>query len=819
MTSAPIPAEITTVLDQLRTRIRRYIWIEGLALVVALIGALFWFSFTADVAWFQISKLELPLWFRRSFATISFGLIGAALLAWLVFRLRRSFKLKALALVLEKHFPQLDDRLVTAVELAGQADTKDNAVSRAMLQRTVSDASAAVRQLDLTSVFDSRPLRRAVLAAAVMAVSILGLGVANASAMRRWFDAYIVGNESYWDPYRRSEMSVQVVAQPGDRIREFDADNHYKHARGADLTLLVTVANGKQVPAQVTLRHRSYGANGSSRGSVTMSRVGDRQFRHTLARVIDPHELWIFGGDYTNRTPFQIDVVEPPKVERIELLADYPSYTGLDGLEDQPVAVQGPRVSLPMETSFQLQAQANKPLRSVQLRTEGWQLDLSLSGDSALTLSNPSTNESRRLALPSDVAATFLSGDHRQLSLPLLLSLQAQQQWDEEWRRLESPDASFTLPVPLPLPPDQLLQIYLEDADEILSFDPATVTVNAIPDQPPAVDVRLTGIGNRITRLAMIPMQGRLVDDYGVKEAWFGYQRPGDDQPLTAPLKNPPRGKLTLDLEQSPGDKTERFDVLPLQMEVGQRLNVSLHARDGDSFNGPHESSSPVFAFEIVSDDAVLSDLYDKEMNLRLRFEHIREEVDALRTDLLLHRGRYTDGVKLRTAPTAGRPADEVQEELRQIGVAVQACADRSLHLIRKSHAENREVEYRFADIREELVNNRVDTPDKLERLNRGIIAPLTELNSNEFPRSDEQLGLFGLTLERQQDPTGIIDETVLTLDRMIVKMDRILDQMQQRRGFNEAIQELQGLLERQKKILDVTEQERQRNLIDDLFK
>jgi hypothetical protein len=665
-----------------------------------------------------------------------------------------------------------------------------------------------------------------VLAAVVLAVSVLGFGVANASAMRRWFDAYIVGRENYWDPYRRSEMTVQIVAQPGDRIREFDAKNHYKHARGADLTLLVTVAEGKQIPAAVTLRHRSYGAGGTSRGSVSMSRVGDRQFRHTLGRVIDPHELWIVGGDFTNRTPFQIDVVDPPKIERIDLRPDYPSYTGMDNLEDKPVQVQGPRVSLPMETRFALRATANKPMQSIQVRTERMQIELALPGgagepaeNSSCTLTDPATNESRRFDLPSDLAATLLPGDHTALELPVQLSTQATRQLDELWSTSAAGTAPFQLPLPVPLPPDQQLQIYLEDTDQILSFDPATVVINGIPDLPPTVDVRLTGIGNRITRLAMIPLQGRLADDYGVTEAWFSYQRPVDEQPQSAALKNLPAGRQSLELERSPGEKTERFDVLPLQMEIGQRLNVALHARDGDTFNGPHETAGPVFSFEIVADDAVLSDLYDKEMNLRLRFEHIREEVDALRTDLIRHRGRYTDGAKLRSAPPEGRTEAEVAEELRQIGIAVQACADRSLHLIRKSHGENREIELRFRDIREELVNNRVDTPDKLERLDQGIIDPLAGLNTGEFPAADEELGLFSLTLERQQDPTGVIDAADATLGRMLAKMDEILAQMQQRRGVNELIQELLQIRERQIQVRNATEQERQRSLIDDLFK
>jgi hypothetical protein len=83
----------------------------------------------------------------------------------------------------------------------------------------------------------------------------------------------------------------------------------------------------------------------------------------------------------------------------------------------------------------------------------------------------------------------------------------------------------------------------------------------------------------------------------------------------------------------------------------------------------------------------------------------------------------------------------------------------------------------------------------------------------------DELLGLFGLTVEREQDPTAVIDDAVVALDRIIAQMDSIIAQMSERRDFNEVIQELQAILERQKKVLDETERERQRSVIQDLFK
>ena len=114
-------AELDAVLSQLRGQIRRYVFIEGCALIAVVLGGLFWLSLAVDHAWFQVSRLELPYWFRAAFDVIVAGLLGFLLISWIGLRVLRSFRAKALALVLERRFPELNDRLVTAVELSASS--------------------------------------------------------------------------------------------------------------------------------------------------------------------------------------------------------------------------------------------------------------------------------------------------------------------------------------------------------------------------------------------------------------------------------------------------------------------------------------------------------------------------------------------------------------------------------------------------------------------------------------------------------------------------------------------------------------------------
>ncbi|HUQ69204.1 MAG TPA: hypothetical protein VM165_06765, partial [Planctomycetaceae bacterium] len=329
---SPLPAEITAVLNRLRGRIRRYVLWEGAALVVVALGLMFWGSFLLDWAYFSLSNLELPREFR-AFCLIA-GLAGLTAVAMLfvAFRLVRSLRGRALALILERRFPQLDDRLITAVEAAEGLESSHGPLAAPMLAQTIRDASRIAEKLDLAAVFDWGPLRRAVLIASVLVVSILGLMVFNTAAMDRWIQGFLGLGETYWP--RQTVLKVKVLLQPGDRVREFERQV-YRHPRGADLTLLVEAIDGTVWPERVKLKYRLKHSRGS--GQPLLNRAGDQPFMHTIAGLLDDVDLWVSGNDYANAQPYHVEVVEPPHADTVSLDCLYPDYTRLN-----PIGPSGP---------------------------------------------------------------------------------------------------------------------------------------------------------------------------------------------------------------------------------------------------------------------------------------------------------------------------------------------------------------------------------------------------------------------------------------------------------------------------------------------
>jgi hypothetical protein len=783
--------EIQKALHRFRRWIRQYVLLEGIAASIALACILFWLTFALDVLHFQFRSLELPGWFRLLCTVGMAVLVVGTTLSWILARFFRHLRPADLALALERRFPELNDRLITSVELGDHAATP---LQRSMLARTANEAAEQISRLHLQETFDRTPLKRVLLAAGVLVSSVLVFGLANAQGMERWYRAYILGSEDYWEPFRRQDLEVHVVAQPGDRIRKFDEFQVYKHPRGADLQLVALAREGTAAPEQVNIQSLTFASAGTRRVRVTMSRVGELEFRHTASRVLDDQHLWFRGGDYINRSPFRVQVVPPPVVERIRLRCQYPEYTGLQGQEDRLVPVVGTQAALPMETRFDLMVDVNKPLVRVHLHGSHLQLSLGFEQQGTelaplppqLRIIDPETRESRTVEV-NVAPADLFDPQRRQFHIPFVVSASAEEQLAE---------LDGLADLPLPLPPDETLQIYLEDEDQIYSPEPAMVTINGIVDQPPVVDIRRTGIGTVVTRMANIPIEGKLTDDYGVEDAWFGYRIDHDPEVERRPLEHRPAGQREFVLGSQSDAKAEFFNLIPLRLQEQQTLTLGVYAQDGDNLNGPHVSHGELFTFKIVSKEELLSRLYDREVNLRMRFEQIRSEVEELRTRVVNAR----ELAELFDGDEGGTPEQSAD---------LSSFVERGLHQLRKNHTESRSIEVSFRDLRSEMVNNRVDTQEMLTRIDTGVIAPLATLNEELFLEADRKFGVIRLQVERRSNVSAAVRETVPAVNDLLDQMDRILAEMRDRGTYNELIQQLQQIIEQEKKLLEKTEEKR----------
>jgi hypothetical protein len=470
----------------------------------------------------------------------------------------------------------------------------------------------------------------------------------------------------------------------------------------------------------------------------------------------------------------------------------------------------GSQMSLPLGTDVQFQTLSNKPLSLVRLDVEAgpdrFEIEFGQPESPAgwVTVRSKDGAATLRAAWPTDSVATLLLDDRRGFRLPFVLRPDGAAELTAAGAAAAAKQAA--LPVPLPWPADTLIRIHLEDSDGIGSPEPLKLTLNGIVDQPPVIEAALKGVGTAITRQARIPVTGTVRDEYGIAAVRFDYlvsDGPTEWQPreLAAPPKGPTR---EFELHRSDSEPYERFDVLPLDLQLKQKLTLSVMAVDGDTLDGPNQQRSQKFVFTIVSVEELLSLLYAKELNLRKRFEQILSELKDLQKDLELHAGRAEEAAAL-----TGRTDAAAAESRKPLDLAISTCAERSLLAIRKSSSETIAIAAAFGEIRDELVNNAAETPQNMDRLETKILAVLSRATAEDFPATDAALGLFALKTEKGGDPRPDIAESQRVLTVLIERLERVLLEMRKLETFHEALELLKSIINAENELMEDTKRQR----------
>ena len=240
---------VRSPLARLRGAIRTYVSLEGALLLVLYLALWFWIGLALDYGVFKLTAaLGMPPfdwvqawpWAVRLVLLVAVaGAIAAAVFLLVFGRMLREFRDPALALVLERRFPELlGDRLITAVELSDLKEAERQGYSPAMVMETVHEASQRVEKVPVQKAFDWRRLvRRGVLAA----VLTLGLylvvgGVTLAVDMARhahagrtgfgrfnevagiWFERNILLKNTIWP--RQAQLVFVNVPEDGLKVGE-----------------------------------------------------------------------------------------------------------------------------------------------------------------------------------------------------------------------------------------------------------------------------------------------------------------------------------------------------------------------------------------------------------------------------------------------------------------------------------------------------------------------------------------------------------------------------------------------------------------------
>ncbi len=833
--SLQLDPRIQTTLAALRRRVRCYIWIQGLAAIVAALGVVFWLSLAAD--WFFEPSLGV-----RKFLLAAIGLVVAAV----VYRFlgRRVFVPladRSMAILMERRFPEFDAGLLTAVELTARPPDP-NDCNREMLAATCRSAVEPLDRVRLAEVFNLRPLLVASLSALLLAAAAGGFAIADSGSFSVWFRRTVLLSDELWP--RRTILTVDGFSGGVAKV-----------ARGADFTLVARAdMTGEEVPRSVRIMYRPEGA---SRLDATMIREGQaiagrdpfQTYSYTFRGVLAPIDLELRGGDASIRD-LRIEVVDAPALVGLQAECHYPDYMGR---EPRSVPVSGV-VPVPRGTQVTLRAEANKRLTEVEIVdgettqsvadaiTRQFRDILALARKHTSNADASSTGEERQIALTRQLkelhneAVRRFNGKAPEDRLrPLLDGLEAvandcqagtdtsafrtvPHSVEQRLRDLASIAAgmvSFTqFNYPLqPLDETKPLELVLHDVDGIKSPQPIRVILSSVEDQPPQPVIQLRGIGSAITPQAKLPFQGNVHDDHGVDKVWLEYAIEGRE-PRRRTLKKTDTIATNVWID-------ENFEIADLRLEPGGKILVAVKASDRCNLGPePNEGSGDRWILDVVTPEKLRAMLEAREIVLRQRFETIVEEVQEIRDTLAaLEFGEESSGddaaPKEAAEPGDSDPTDSAQ---RRRGVRLLRIQRARQNGQKDSH-ETAGVAEAFGDIREELLNNRIYTEELRIRLEEDIVAPLSRLCDQDFVQLDERLALLESTHDDLAESPPLRDAAIVQTDTILKTMQQVLSRMIELEDFNEAVQLLRSIIEEQEQLREAIRERRKaklRQLLED---
>jgi len=793
-----LPTSIRSLLRQVRLRLRRDAMVSGLLFVVCCAAIVFWTTTTLDAGWFQLQKLELPVGLRAILLAVLLPCGLLLLVMRVMFPLIRRLRDSDLALLVERRFPQFQDRLITSVE-SSQRIPDEGPLVRPMIEQSVREAEVLAGNVAADEIFDTSNLKRLGLMSGGLMLSVACVGIVSPQNLVRWWSAFVRCDEIYHQ--RTTDLVLHAVSQPGDRrigFQEIDEQLTYRHPRGADLELEMTVPDGgprdgKEWVVPDRVRVDVIRVDGS-RSRTYVSASSDRTFRFVVTRLQEPVEIELLAGDYRTRVPYRIDLVNPPGLDIVQLFCTYPEYTGWNQLRERTLTVTGSEIQLPIGTSFELVATSSKSLQAVRIVSDQFEL----SGD----------RDSSRLMMRDESASAnsgsgpLLSSDGKLITARMMVVQPASPSSDSAIsnpldEKLVAVDRSI-----LQIPGSANLRFFLHDDDDVMSASPETLRVQGIPDAPPIVIAQMKGVGNAVTRLARIPVAGRLRDDYGLKSAGFEFLVDDESTWRPRPFRQVPAMNATdFDLQRSEDEPYEIFDLQPLELSEGQNLTLSVVASDDNHLPTFATTRSEPLLFRIVSKEELLSLLYTREIALRNRFEEVVAQLEEVRDDL-----QFQSDVA-RRVDTAGTAA--TQEDRTSLTTS----ATRSGNNLRRQTNELNSIVEGFEEIVQQLENNAI-SPQDMRAL---IVQPLHEVADEKMPIADRAVSAFRVAAMDSQPAEALINRSREKVSDVIAALKLILENVRDMAEFHELLKEGKAISDKLEELMQNMKDLQKRELLEKL--
>ena len=441
-------------------------------------------------------------------------------------------KNRSLALLIEKHYPKLDNHLVTAVELSEPNSYSDElglevsnpAAHARMLDRVHGELEQRIRRVNAATLFDWRPVWSAGITVALSLLITVIAAIAMPNWMGQWNKRLFALSDDPWP--RKAELRADGILVPlpaftgqlaADRqLIQFEDGVAQAPLGAAALFQISAKADGKQVPEVCTVFYR---LDDGTRGRANMRRIGApndgwQQFvldGPPFDGITQGLDLDIIGLDARLRD-LRLEAIEPVVVTDLSLKVEYPQY---------------------LLSSLTRAASEEIPYRNGMRIPQGTFVTISGTTSGELTAVNfvvAGRNNKGASDNAEDVESSEVSGfriesaatDGNKFSIDL-----------------DTIDENLVVEV-------RVLDEYGLSSDQLPRY-----ILNMQEDTLPEVESVLKGIGSAITADAILPIQGTVRDDNGIARLYVELAS-GEDTDVKFDLEVPEDEKLsaTVDLKE-----------------------------------------------------------------------------------------------------------------------------------------------------------------------------------------------------------------------------------------------------------------------------
>ncbi|HEY2148763.1 MAG TPA: hypothetical protein VGH32_12550, partial [Pirellulales bacterium] len=319
---------------------------------------------------------------------------------------------------------------------------------------------------------------------------------------------------------------------------------------------------------------------GADKNSVLMKEFGNNDFRHDFAVVEQPLHLELEGGD-DDLGPILLDPVDRPRIVALDLTAQHPRQKAP---KRHNFGGGDADLNFLVKTKLAMRIAANVPLSELRLKPQS---------------AHPKPPDLRRID---------------------------ELNYEVNW--VQDSAAKFDLE--------------LVARDSGLVSLPVPLSVGLKVDQPPRVAMSYSGVRQRITPQAKIPLTIDARDDYGLASVNLSIKDETPDpldpaklvghvvaQPLFPPDKTARPETLPTELPLK-----QTIDVAPKKLAPGAFLALTAEATD-DCFTGPQTNRSRGVTFRIVSPEELFREILLRQQSERIKFRKQSEEADKIREAML----------------------------------------------------------------------------------------------------------------------------------------------------------------------------------------